>query len=53
MTIRPLVARAPRVPADLTGRFIVVVDDEPAIVEGMTMLLHGWGARVLAARSGV
>jgi two-component system, sensor histidine kinase len=38
--------------ADLTGRFVVVVDDEPAIVEGMSMLLRSWGARVLAARSG-
>ena len=39
-------------PADLTGRFVVVVDDEPAIVEGMSMLLRSWGAKVLAARSG-
>lgn len=38
--------------ADLTGRFIVIVDDEPAIVEGMSMLLRSWGVRVLAARSG-
>jgi signal transduction histidine kinase/CheY-like chemotaxis protein len=41
-----------KAPGDLTGRFIVVVDDEPAIVEGMSLLLRGWGARVLAARSG-
>ena len=51
-TVRAPDARVTRAPADLTGRFIVVVDDEPAIVEGMTMLLRGWGARVLAARSG-
>ena len=46
--VQPLVSNA----ADLTGRFVVIVDDEPAIVEGMSMLLRSWGARVLAARSG-
>jgi CheY-like chemotaxis protein len=51
-TIRSAPVSVAHEPADLTGRFIVVVDDEQAIVEGMTMLLRGWGARVLAARSG-
>lgn len=43
---------APPTRADLTGRFIVVIDDEAAIVEGTSMLLRGWGASVLAVRSG-
>lgn len=32
-------------------RLIVVVDDDAAIVEGMSMLLEGWGYEVLAALS--
>jgi len=51
-TVRAPAASITHEPKDLSGRFIVVIDDEQAIVEGMTMLLRGWGARVLAARSG-
>ncbi len=39
-------------PADLTGKLIVVVDDESAIVEGMKVLLTGWGAIVLGSTTG-
>lgn len=35
----------------LAGRFIVVIDDEPAIVEGMKVLLDQWGVRTLCAAS--
>jgi CheY-like chemotaxis protein len=31
---------------------VVVVDDESAIVEGMTVLLTGWGARVIGSTTG-
>jgi CheY-like chemotaxis protein len=30
---------------------VLVVDNEPAILEGMQSLLGGWGARVITARS--
>ena len=36
----------------LSGRLIVVVDDEPAIREAMAGLLANWGHRVIAASSG-
>jgi CheY-like chemotaxis protein len=35
----------------LTGRSILVVDDEEIVVNAMTTLLAGWGARVLTAMS--
>ena len=37
---------------DLTGKLIVVIDDETAIVEGMTVLLSGWGAEVIGSTTG-
>lgn len=39
-------------PADLTGKLIVVIDDESAIVEGMQVLLSGWGAEVIGSTTG-
>jgi CheY-like chemotaxis protein len=33
---------------DLADRVIVVVDDEPAVLQGMEVLLKGWGATVVA-----
>lgn len=33
------------------GRLIVVVDDDPSIVEGLSLLLEGWGYEVLTALS--
>ena len=38
--------------ADLTGKLIVVIDDESAIVEGMQVLLSGWGAEVIGSTTG-
>jgi len=38
--------------ADLSGKLIVVIDDEAAIVEGMKALLSGWGADVLGSATG-
>jgi len=38
--------------ADLTGKLVVVVDDESAIVEGMRVLLTGWGAQVVGSTTG-
>jgi signal transduction histidine kinase len=45
----PAAARASRVaPGGLTDRVIVVVEDEPAVLQGMEVLLKGWGATVVA-----
>jgi two-component system, sensor histidine kinase len=38
--------------ADLTGKLIVVIDDESAIVHGMQALLGGWGAEVIGSTTG-
>jgi two-component system, sensor histidine kinase len=40
----------PRVPLGLTlnGRFILVVEDETAVRDGLVVLLQAWGARVSA-----
>jgi len=42
----------PRAAADLSGKLIVVIDDEAAIVEGMTLLLSGWGIDVIGSLTG-
>lgn len=42
---------APRRDVSLEGLSVLVVDDEAAIVDGMTALLTGWGCRVRGARS--
>ena len=44
--------RAGAKPADLTGKLVVVVDDEGAILEGMKVLLEGWGAEVICSTTG-
>jgi diguanylate cyclase (GGDEF)-like protein len=36
----------------LQGRFVVVVDDEPTVLEAMGVLLTGWGLQVATADSG-
>ncbi len=41
---------APR-PGDLSGRLVVVVEDETAVLRGMETLLAGWGAAVVACSS--
>jgi signal transduction histidine kinase len=43
---------AARDPTDLSGTLIVVIDDEAAIVEGMKVLLSGWGVEVMGSLSG-
>lgn len=37
--------------ADLHGVRILVIDDEPSILEGLQLVLSGWGAVVLVAQS--
>lgn len=37
---------------DLAGLFIMVVDDDRAILDGMRRLLRGWGCEVLLAEGG-
>ena len=36
----------------LSGRLVVVIDDEPAIVEGMRSLLATWGVEVVGSGDG-
>ncbi len=48
----PPQAAAAHAHADLTGKLIVVIDDESAIVEGMKVLLTGWGAEVIGSTTG-
>lgn len=43
---------APRGGADVSGKLIVVVDDEEAIVDGMKTLLTGWGIDVIGSLTG-
>ena len=43
--------KAATAPGDLSGRVIVVVEDEAAVLEGMRVLLEGWGAEVIAGAS--
>lgn len=45
-------AAAPGDRAELSGRLVVVVDDEAAIVEGMKVLLSGWGIDVIGSATG-
>jgi signal transduction histidine kinase/CheY-like chemotaxis protein len=47
--VAPAAGRASRgVPGDLAERVIVVVEDEPTVLQGMEVLLKGWGASVVA-----
>jgi two-component system, sensor histidine kinase len=49
----PIQAEAtPPATTDLSGRLIVVIDDEEAIVAGMRALLESWGAEVIGSLSG-
>jgi signal transduction histidine kinase len=52
----PAPVRGPASPpprhADLSGRLVVAIDDEAAIVEGMRVLLSGWGAEVIVSLTG-
>jgi len=44
-------ARRAASPGDLSGRTIVVVEDETSVLEGMRALLEGWGAEVVSGGS--
>jgi signal transduction histidine kinase len=44
-------AEALAAPGDLSGARIAVVEDETVVLEGMRVLLEGWGATVVAASS--
>lgn len=47
-----VVAGTVKAGTDLTGRLVVVIDDEAAIVDGMKALLSGWGMDVIGSLSG-
>lgn len=42
--------RAPAPAAALSGMSLLVIDNEPAILEGMRVLLEGWGCDITTAR---
>ena len=44
----PLPRRQGPVGITLDGRLVVMVEDEPAVREGLEVLLRGWGASVVA-----
>jgi len=48
---RAVAKSAPRRAVSLEGLRVLVVDDETAIVDGMTALLSGWGCEVRGART--
>jgi len=51
----PALSRASAVapsPTSLSGKLIVVIDDEEPIVDGMKVLLSGWGAQVIGSTTG-
>jgi two-component system, sensor histidine kinase len=50
-TAPSLLPRKGPVDITLTGRLIVIVEDEPAVREGLAVLLAGWGATLAAFRS--
>jgi signal transduction histidine kinase len=52
-TAAPTVASnsAAGVPQSLGGAAVVVIDDESTVVDGMRVLLSGWGAQVIGAGS--
>jgi signal transduction histidine kinase len=50
----PAAASAPLArarPGDLSERVIFVIEDEPAVLRGMEVLLHSWGATVVPCTS--
>ena len=51
--MRPAVSDAatPAVPQPLSGLKVLCIDNEPRILEGMSLLLSGWGCTVLQAES--
>ncbi len=38
-------------PADISGRLVVVIEDEPSVLDGLDMALRKWDCRVVAAPS--
>jgi signal transduction histidine kinase len=48
----PARSRPTRARRALDGRLVVVIDDEPSIVEGMRSLLATWGAEVIGSSDG-
>ncbi len=39
----------PRAAADMSGRFVIVIDDEPEVCDGLRGLLESWGLEVATA----
>ncbi|MDQ0318892.1 Na+/proline symporter/signal transduction histidine kinase/CheY-like chemotaxis protein [Pararhizobium capsulatum DSM 1112] len=47
----PAIVTALRVAEPLTGLAVLCIDNEPRILEGMTLLLEGWGCHVMTTQS--
>ena len=52
LPVEPAERPPPRGDDDISGRLIVVIDDETSIVEGMKVLFGSWGAQVIASPDG-
>lgn len=44
--------RAPELTDPLKEKLVVIVDDDPLVIDGMKGILRSWGCRVLAAQTG-
>ena len=51
-TAEPVAQKEQKRVTDISGALVVVVDDEAAIVEGMKVLLAGWGMEVIGSLNG-
>ncbi len=49
--LMPVVEAKPTPGAPLAGMTVLAIDNEPTILEGMRLLLSGWGCRILTAES--
>ncbi len=49
--VNPDVPNMPEFKRDLNGVKVLVIDDESAILDALTVLLEGWGCEVVAAES--
>lgn len=43
---------SPRIDDPARGKLVVVIDDDPLVLEGMAGMLRSWGCRVVTANSG-
>ena len=49
--VRPARPRRPVAPAPVDGKVVVLIDDEAIVLRGLSLVLEGWGYKVVAAAS--